>query len=112
MRRLSDVTCFTILAGKDDKHIKLSDLMPNFAGSVSRLPIVDAESRPKYMLHQSRIDQYIAGGGNLTVARFARRGGRVNAIPLGGVGQPPCRWNAWRIGMGLIMIIGRRGKLP
>jgi hypothetical protein len=63
MRPLSDIVLFQIPAGKGDQDVKLSELSDKFVSDkVSRLPIIDADKKPKYMIHQSGIDKYIAAG--------------------------------------------------
>ncbi len=63
MRSVDNLVHFQIPAGKGDQDIKLSELSSKFGGNVSRLPILDAEKRPKYMVHESSIAKYIAAGG-------------------------------------------------
>lgn len=63
MRPLSDMVHFQMTVGKGDRDVKLSDLSHKFRGNVTRLPIIDAEKKPKYMIHESRIAKYIASGG-------------------------------------------------
>lgn len=63
MRSLLNTACFQIPEGKSDQDVKLSELIAKFGGSVSRLPIVAADNRPRYMIHESSIDKYIASGG-------------------------------------------------
>jgi hypothetical protein len=64
MRSLDNVIHFQIPPGKGDQDFKLSELSVKFVGNVSRLPIIDAEKKPKYMIHDSAIDKYLASGGN------------------------------------------------
>jgi hypothetical protein len=63
MRSLLNTAYFQIPEGKSDQDVKLSDLIAKFGGKVSRLPIIAADNRPKYMIHGSSIDKYIASGG-------------------------------------------------
>ncbi|OEU64706.1 MAG: hypothetical protein BBJ57_00755 [Desulfobacterales bacterium PC51MH44] len=72
MRSLLDTVYFEIPAGKSDQDIKLQELRDKFGGKISRLPIVDAEKTPKYMIHDSSIDKYKAAGGQLedTLEKF------------------------------------------
>lgn len=63
MRPLAKTVYFSIPKGKGDKDIKLSEIRDKFRDNVSRLPIIDADKKPKYMLHESSIDRYIASGG-------------------------------------------------
>ncbi len=64
MRPLIDTVHFQIPEGKGDQDVKLSELSDKLApDNISRLPIIDADKKPKYMIHDSSIDKYIAGGG-------------------------------------------------
>jgi hypothetical protein len=63
MRSVDNMVPFLIPAGKGDEDIKLSELNSKFGANVTRLPILDAEKRPKYMIHESSIAKYIAAGG-------------------------------------------------
>ncbi len=64
MRGLGNMTVFTVQQEQSKQDIKISDLRNKFNNvNVSRLPIVDAEKNPLYMIHESKIDQYIAKGG-------------------------------------------------
>ena len=64
MRRLADITCLKITSGKSEADFKLTDLTTLLTGDVSRLPVIDADNKPKYMIHDSRIAKYLASGGN------------------------------------------------
>ncbi len=59
MRRLTDLVYIKIPQGKDDRDIKLKELRTKFGGNVSRLPVIDADERAKYIIHESSIDKYI-----------------------------------------------------
>ena len=64
MRSLIDTVHFQIPQGKGDQDVKLSELSDKLApDKVKRLPIIDADKKPKYMIHESSIDNYIATGG-------------------------------------------------
>jgi hypothetical protein len=65
MRSINQMTYFAIPAGNEDKDIKLSDLRAKFdpAKNVYRLPVLYSTGAPKYMIHQSRFDNYLAEGG-------------------------------------------------
>lgn len=63
MRSLLNTAYFQITEGKSDQDVKLSELIAKFGGNVSRLPIIAADNRAKYMIHESSIDKYIASGG-------------------------------------------------
>ncbi len=64
MRRIPDITSLVIPAGKSEHDFKLSDLYSQFSDTISRLPVIDADSKPKYMIHQSSIDSYLANEKN------------------------------------------------
>lgn len=63
MRSLFNTAYFQIPEGKSDQGVKLSELIAKFGGNVSRLPVIAADNRPRYMIHESSIDKYIASGG-------------------------------------------------
>jgi len=62
MRPFSDTSHFKIEDGKTEADIKLSELMSFFKDKVTRLPILDAKGKVKYMLHASGIDKYRVAG--------------------------------------------------
>lgn len=64
MRRLVDINYFTIPPNQGDENIQLSVLFDKFRGKISRLPILESNGKPKYMIHQSRFDRYLSSGGN------------------------------------------------
>ena len=61
-----------IMTGKSDQDIKVSDFRSKFGGNISRLAVIDQDKKPKYMIHESRIDKYISSGGGVedTLATF------------------------------------------
>ena len=63
MRSLINTVYFQIPRGKNEKNVKLSQLRAKIGGNISRLPIIDADRIPRYMIHESSIDKYIASGG-------------------------------------------------
>jgi hypothetical protein len=72
MRRFSDTAHVKIPEGKSDGDIKIKDLRAKFDGAVSRLPIVNSNDSPRYILHKSSIDRYLISGGTEedTLAKF------------------------------------------
>ena len=65
MRPFTETVHYKIPEGKDDNDIPLSDIMKKFDGkNVTRVPVVTEGNKPKYMIHESRISKYIAGGGS------------------------------------------------
>lgn len=63
MRALFHMAYFQMEEGKGESDIKLSELLNKTSGKISRLPIIDADKIPKYIIHESSIDKYIAAGG-------------------------------------------------
>ncbi|MGK7896558.1 MAG: hypothetical protein AB4372_23795 [Xenococcus sp. (in: cyanobacteria)] len=65
MRRFREINYLLIGDGKNEGEVKLSELSNLFVKSdVSRLPVIDFEEKPKYIIHESRLDKYLASGGN------------------------------------------------
>ena len=62
MRRIADMEVFRIPKGKGPQDVKLSELQAKFGGKISRLPIVDADDKPIFMIHESRIDNFLREG--------------------------------------------------
>ena len=63
MRRLPQIVSAKIPQGKREQDITLQDLRKNFSDTISRLPVVDADDKPMYMIHDSSIDKYLADKG-------------------------------------------------
>jgi hypothetical protein len=63
MRPLFNMAYFQIPRGKTEKDVKLSDLLGIFTTAISRLPIIDADRKPLYIVHESSINKYLASGG-------------------------------------------------
>jgi hypothetical protein len=63
MRALVQVATVQIPQGKGEQDITLKDLRDKFTDTISRLPIVDADDKPKYMIHDSSVDKYLAEKG-------------------------------------------------
>lgn len=66
MRPLVSIACFQIPTGKTDADFVLSDLRAKFGGNINRMPVIDENKHPKYMIHESRIIKYIDAGGQNT----------------------------------------------
>jgi hypothetical protein len=66
MRHFSSTAHFAIPAGRSEKDVTLAALRDKLkkAENASRLPIVDAGRRPKYMIHESSLDKYEKAGGS------------------------------------------------
>jgi len=64
MRPLNNAVHYQISEGKGDQDVKLSELFDKLVpDNVSRLPIIDTDRKPKYMIHESSMDKFIATGG-------------------------------------------------
>jgi hypothetical protein len=66
MKLLNNMVYSLIPAGKDIKDIKLSDLREKLGNNITRLPVIDADRKPLYMIHESSIDKYVSTGGQNT----------------------------------------------
>ena len=67
MRSFAETVHFKIPDGKEDKDIKLSSIMDLYDGkNITRIPVVHEGNKPKYMIHESRINKHIADGGKKT----------------------------------------------
>jgi hypothetical protein len=64
MRKIDEMTCFTFPSGRSEKDISLAELRKTFndEDGITRLPVLNSDGYPEYMIHASRIDQYLAGG--------------------------------------------------
>lgn len=60
MRPFGDITYFPLSSEQNIQTVKLADLYSLLGGNISRLAIIDAELKPKYIIHQSRLDNYLA----------------------------------------------------
>jgi len=63
-----DITLLQIPAGQTEANITLSALRTLMTGDISRIPITDSAKHPRYMIHASALDQYLANtaGSKLT----------------------------------------------
>jgi hypothetical protein len=59
MRGLGNLKSFKISQGQSEKTVPLTALIGNFSGSITRLPVIDIEEKPLYIVHQSSIDRYL-----------------------------------------------------
>lgn len=66
MRKLDATTHVKLPVSMGEAQVALKDLRDRLVGDVSRLPVVDPEMVPKYLIHGSTIDRYLAGGGKVT----------------------------------------------
>lgn len=63
MRPIRDMVSLTLASGATPATIPLRDLKAKLVGNVSRLPVLESDRSVLYMIHESRIDQYLAGSG-------------------------------------------------
>lgn len=72
MRPLQNITYIQIPKGKSEQDILIKELRSKFTENISRLPILDFENKPRYIIHESSINKYIAAGGteNDTLEQF------------------------------------------
>jgi len=66
MRKFDVMSHVALPTAEAEARMPLTDLRVKLVGDVSRLPVVDAARVPKYMIHGSTIDRYLAGGGKET----------------------------------------------
>lgn len=66
MRRLTDMKYFKMEEGKSDQDVTVAQLKDKLSSDVSRLPVLEADEGPKYMIHQSRIANFLLEGGKET----------------------------------------------
>ena len=62
MRGLGNMIHFQITEDKSEQDVNLSEICDLFTDHITRVPIMDAEQKPIYMIHQSSIDSYVAAG--------------------------------------------------
>lgn len=80
MRKLDGTTHVKLPAADGEAQILLKDLREQLVGDISRLPVVDPTLAPRYLIHGSSIDRYLASGGKDTdtlqalIAEFGKSG--------------------------------------
>ncbi|MBX2864324.1 MAG: hypothetical protein KTR27_12310 [Leptolyngbyaceae cyanobacterium MAG.088] len=62
MRPLRDTTIFQVQSYQALSAVALSDIETRFSGGFTRLPIVDYENKPLYIIHKSVFNEYIVSG--------------------------------------------------
>jgi hypothetical protein len=60
MRGLGNMIHFQITEEKSEQDVNLSEICDLFTENITRVPIIDEERKPIYMIHQSSIDSYVA----------------------------------------------------
>jgi hypothetical protein len=63
MRPLNQMTFIKLDENLTENDMRISQIREKFMGRVSRLPILGRKDQPKYMIHQSRIDQFLSSNG-------------------------------------------------
>jgi hypothetical protein len=63
---MADTTHVKLTAAKTEAKTTLKEMRALLMGDISRLPVVDATGAPKYVVHDSSIHRYLAGGGKET----------------------------------------------
>ena len=66
MRPLASMSYFQISGGKGNADYTLAELRKKFGGNITRLPVIDGDKKPKYMIHESSLNKYKDGGGQDT----------------------------------------------
>jgi hypothetical protein len=66
MRPLVTMSCFIIPTGKSIADFMINDLRNRLSSNISRLPIIDANDKPKFMIHESSLNKYVQSGGQDT----------------------------------------------
>jgi hypothetical protein len=61
MKKLTETTHFK-MTGNDDTKVILKDIRKLYDDQVTRLPILNPDDSPKYLIHESSIDSYILLG--------------------------------------------------
>ncbi|MEM8804557.1 MAG: hypothetical protein AAGF01_00725 [Cyanobacteria bacterium P01_G01_bin.38] len=62
MRALGESVVYKIERNQSTNDVLVADLQKKYSGRCSRLPIVEFDNRPVYMIHESMVDHYIASG--------------------------------------------------
>ena len=62
MRTRNNMIYLQIPKGKTEKNLTLIELKSKLKGDATRLPIIDFDGHPKYMIHESSIDSYLSSG--------------------------------------------------
>ncbi len=79
MRRLDIMAYFQIEQGQSEEDIKLNELRAIFKKKISRLPIIDADQKAKYIIHESIINKYLVKKKDsieeITLAQFINEAG-------------------------------------
>lgn len=63
MRRFAETEHVKIPAGRTDADVKVKDLRAKFSREITRLPVVQPNDSPKYMIHESSVDRFLSAGG-------------------------------------------------
>jgi hypothetical protein len=60
MKPLADIDVTRIPVGGDDGSVLLSQMLAKFKPKINRMPVLDPEGKPKYMIHEASIKEYLA----------------------------------------------------
>lgn len=63
MRKVAETTVVKLAADRGDEQVVLKDMRKLLSPEISRLPVLQASGAPKYIVHGSAIDRYLADGG-------------------------------------------------
>lgn len=66
MRSIFNTVHYQIPKGKSDKDVLISELRKLLKGKISRLPVIDGDGKPKYIIHDSRFSSFLLSGGKET----------------------------------------------
>jgi hypothetical protein len=66
MRLGANLTSIRLSDGAEVDVYTIQDLKYRYVGQISRLPILNPDGTVLYLIHQSRVDQFLANGGALT----------------------------------------------
>ncbi|MGD0612953.1 MAG: hypothetical protein ABSB41_15750 [Anaerolineales bacterium] len=82
MMPLKDMAYLNIPQGQDDTNIYLSDVKAKFTDKYTRLPILNSDNFPKYMIHVDAVNEYNSQSGRPndkdTLAKFIAEGQSKN----------------------------------
>jgi hypothetical protein len=66
MRKLSETTHVKLESADQISQLDLKNLRDKLSTTVSRLPVIGPDQAPRFLIHSSAIDKYLAAGGKDT----------------------------------------------
>ncbi|MEB3335091.1 MAG: hypothetical protein VKP70_08915 [Cyanobacteriota bacterium] len=66
MRAISDTTRYQLESADQATRLELKILREKFSDSTTRLPVIGPDFTPRFLIHASKIDKYLAEGGKET----------------------------------------------